>query len=49
MDTSRPRRYYILSDFGKGVVEEMSLEWLRIKTTVDQLLDKNMEKENETN
>ncbi|MDY6867065.1 MAG: PadR family transcriptional regulator [Chloroflexota bacterium] len=49
MDTSRPRRYYILSDFGKGVLEEMSLEWLRIKTTVDQLLDKNMEKENETN
>ncbi len=40
MDTSRPRRYYILSDFGRQVLEEMTLEWSRIKTTVDQLLEK---------
>jgi len=48
MDTSRPRRYYILSDFGRQVLEEMTLEWSRIKTTVDQLLEKKLENENET-
>ena len=40
VDTSRPRKYYILSDFGKQVLNEMSSEWSRIKTTVDQLLEK---------
>jgi PadR family transcriptional regulator, regulatory protein PadR len=48
MDTSRPRRYYTLSDFGRQVLEEMTLEWSRIKTTVDQLLEKKLENENET-
>ena len=38
VDTSRPRRYYILSDFGEKVLEEMASEWSRIKTTVDDLL-----------
>ena len=38
VETSRPRRYYILSSFGKQVLKEMNIEWLRIKTTVDQLL-----------
>ena len=44
-DTSRPRRYYVLSDFGNQVLGEMAVEWGRIKTTVDTLLDE--EKENE--
>ena len=44
-DTSRPRRYYVLSDFGNQVLGEMAAEWGRIKTTVDTLLDE--EKENE--
>lgn len=44
VDTSRPRRYYILSDFGKKVLHEMTTEWTRIKTTVDNLLQN--EKEN---
>jgi DNA-binding PadR family transcriptional regulator len=44
VDTSRPRRYYILSDFGKKVLREMTTEWTRIKTTVDNLLQN--EKEN---
>jgi DNA-binding PadR family transcriptional regulator len=44
VDTSRPRRYYILSDFGKKVLHEMTFEWTRIKTTVDNLLQN--EKEN---
>ena len=39
METSRPRKYYNLSDFGKKVLIEMSTEWSRIKTTVDQLLE----------
>lgn len=38
VDTSRPRRYYQLSDFGKEVLQEIQGEWQRIKTTVDQLL-----------
>jgi len=45
METSRPRRYYTLSDFGKKVLEEMTQEWSRIKTTVDDLLTYNTEKE----
>ena len=38
IDTSRPRRYYILSDLGKKVLKEMTAEWSRIKSTVDNLL-----------
>ncbi len=38
VDTSRPRRYYMLSELGKTVLEEMTTEWSRIKTTVDNLL-----------
>jgi PadR family transcriptional regulator PadR len=44
METSRPRRYYILSDFGRKTLKEMSLEWSRIKTTVDELLESEKEK-----
>ena len=44
METSRPRRYYLLSDFGQKVLGEMIGEWSRIKTTVDKMLEK--EKEN---
>jgi DNA-binding PadR family transcriptional regulator len=45
METSRPRRYYVLSEFGEKVLHEMTTEWSRIKTTVDELLA--YEKENE--
>ena len=38
VDTSRPRRYYMLSELGKTVLEEMTTEWTRIKTTIDNLL-----------
>ncbi len=38
VESSRPRRYYALSDFGKKVLQEMTNEWSRIKTTVDELL-----------
>ena len=44
VDTSRPRRYYQLSEFGKKVLQEMTTEWSRIRTTVDKLLSN--EKEN---
>jgi PadR family transcriptional regulator, regulatory protein PadR len=47
VDTSRPRRYYVLSEVGKQVLEEMTTEWSRIKTTVDTLLFKSQENENE--
>ena len=47
VDTSRPRRYYVLSEVGKQVLEEMTTEWSRIKNTVDNLLFKSQEKENE--
>jgi PadR family transcriptional regulator, regulatory protein PadR len=47
VDTSRPRRYYILSEVGKQVLEEMTTEWSRIKNTVDTLLIKSQEKDNE--
>lgn len=40
VDTSRPRRYYVLSETGKKVLEEMHTEWSRIKNTVDKLLVK---------
>jgi DNA-binding PadR family transcriptional regulator len=45
VETSRPRRYYVLSEFGGKVLKEMTAEWSRIKTTVDELLAN--EKENE--
>jgi len=48
METSRPRRYYILSNFGEKVLKEMTQEWSRIKTTVDKLLVYDKENENET-
>ncbi len=38
VDTSRPRRYYILSEVGKKVLKEMTTEWSKLKTTVDTLL-----------
>ena len=38
VDTSRPRRYYVLSETGKKVLEEMTTEWSRIKNTVDNLI-----------
>jgi PadR family transcriptional regulator, regulatory protein PadR len=38
VDTSRPRRYYMLSEIGKQVLQEMTREWSKIKTTVDHLL-----------
>lgn len=38
VDTSRPRRYYVLSDDGKKVLQEMTAEWSKIKFTVDNLL-----------
>ena len=47
VESSRPRRYYVLSQFGKKVLEEMTIEWSRIKTTVDELLSKEKEIENE--
>lgn len=48
METSRPRRYYVLSSLGQQVLQEMTREWSRIKTTVDQLLENEKENENET-
>ena len=47
VDTSRPRRYYVLSEVGKQVLEEMTTEWSRIKNTVDNLLFNSQENENE--
>ena len=47
VEASRPRRYYMLSQFGKKVLQEMRTEWTRIKTTVDDLLTNEKEKENE--
>lgn len=47
VDTSRPRRYYILSEVGQQVLEEMTTEWSKIKNTVDKLLFKSQENENE--
>jgi len=49
VEASRPRRYYMLSQFGKKVLQEMRTEWTRIKTTVDDLLTNEKENENETN
>lgn len=40
VEESRPRRYYILSEVGKKVLEEMTTEWSKIKTIVDELLSK---------
>jgi len=48
VDTSRPRRYYILSQFGAEVLENMTSEWKRIKTTVDKMLSNDKEIKNET-
>lgn len=38
VDSSRPRRYYILSELGKKVLKEMAAEWSRINSIVDNLL-----------
>ena len=48
VETSRPRRYYQLSNFGKKVLHEMIFEWKRIKSTVDKLLKNEKENKNET-
>ncbi len=48
VESSRPRRYYNLSNFGEKVLKEMTIEWLRIKTTVDRLLNNDKENKNET-
>ena len=48
VESSRPRRYYTLSEFGKKVYQEMIIEWSRIKSTVDNLLRREKENENET-
>jgi len=42
-ETSRPRRYYVLSSFGSQGLNEMTIEWGRIKTTVDNLLENQKE------
>ncbi len=47
VETTRPRRYYALSDFGEKVLKEVTVEWSRIKQTVDQLLSKTKENKNE--
>jgi DNA-binding PadR family transcriptional regulator len=47
VESSRPRKYYLLSDFGKEVMLEMTGEWSRIKQTVDHLLLNDKENENE--
>jgi len=47
VETSRPRRYYILSEFGKEVLENMTSEWERIKTTMDNMLTNTKEIQNE--
>ncbi len=39
VETSRPRRYYILSDFGEQILNDMNKEWSRIKTIVDKLMN----------
>jgi DNA-binding PadR family transcriptional regulator len=49
VETSRPRRYYILSEFGKEVLENMTSEWERIKTTMDNMLTNDKEIQNEAN
>jgi len=48
VESSRPRRYYVLSSFGKKVFKEMTVEWSRIKTTVDELLSNEKENGHET-
>ncbi|MEA3327364.1 MAG: PadR family transcriptional regulator [Chloroflexota bacterium] len=40
VETSRPRRYYKLNSYGEKTLQEMIIEWSRIKKTVDELLDK---------
>lgn len=40
VETSRPRRYYKLNSQGETILQEMILEWSRIKQTVNELLDK---------
>lgn len=44
METSRPRRYYLLSAIGQKVLNEMIGEWSRIKTTVDKMIENEKEK-----
>lgn len=44
METSRPRRYYVLSTVGEQVLQEMISEWSRIKTTVEKMLVNHKEK-----
>lgn len=38
VDSSRPRRYYVLSETGKKILEELTEEWSRLKNTIDNLL-----------
>lgn len=46
VEESRPRRYYHLNRFGEKVLKEMSAEWSRIKTTIDNILSDQKETQN---
>ena len=41
IDTSRPRRYYKLSETGKRVLQDMVKEWQSLVQVTDRLLEEN--------
>jgi len=40
---SKPRKYYVLSDVGKGVYADLQAEWRGLRGTIDDLMGKEME------
>lgn len=50
-DTSdtRPRKYYLLSSFGKEVYEQLCLEWRKLISSVEGLIEPQGGKSNGTN
>jgi PadR family transcriptional regulator PadR len=44
VEESRPRRYYVLSETGRGVLETLKQEWFAMSDVLDHLLGKDKER-----
>jgi PadR family transcriptional regulator PadR len=40
VEESRPRRYYVLSETGRGVLEALKQEWFALSDALDRMLGK---------
>jgi len=46
LETSRPRRYYVLSEAGRGTLQTLKQEWYTLTGVLERLLEKDDRNEN---